>query len=170
MGTPTGPRARLTTFGHELTEIHQWLREELAQLRADVDAYLDGRAARPRELKAHCLSFCTALTRHHTGEDAGAFPLLGDLHPELRPVIAKLEEDHQLVSSIVRGLEQLLDGITDTPDPAEAKRVRGELDGLSAILESHFTFEERRITAALDALPTEAGTTETLFGLTVGEA
>jgi hypothetical protein len=35
------------------------------------------------------------------------------------------------------------------PDPATLRR---ELDGLTAILESHFSFEERRIAAALDTL------------------
>ena len=31
-------------------------------------------------------------------------------------------------------------------------RLLAELDGLSAIMESHFSFEERRIREALDAL------------------
>ena len=41
-----------------------------------------------------------------------------------------------------------------------------ELDGLTAIVESHFGFEESTIVAALDALRTDAGTAEELFGLT----
>ncbi len=53
---------RLAAFGNQLIEIHIWLREELALLREDVDAYLDGRGGRPRELRAHCLTFCSALT------------------------------------------------------------------------------------------------------------
>jgi hypothetical protein len=32
-------------------------------------------------------------------------------------------------------------------------RLAGELDGLAAIVESHFSFEERRVRAALDRLP-----------------
>ncbi|WP_285610500.1 hemerythrin domain-containing protein [Actinokineospora globicatena] len=162
MGTPG---ARLVAFGDELVRIHQWLREELAQLRGDVGAYLDGRGERPRELKAHCLSFCTALTKHHTGEDAGAFPVLAKDFPDLRPIIVKLEEDHQMVSSIVLSLEQLINDISDSPDEAEARRVRGELDGLTAILESHFIFEEGRIVKALNELTAEDGTTESLLGL-----
>jgi Hemerythrin HHE cation binding domain len=94
MDAPAGPAERLTAFGNELIEIHVWLREELARLRADVGSYLDGRGERPRDLKVHCLSFCSALTRHHAGEDVGAFPLLAKASPELRPVIAQLEDDH----------------------------------------------------------------------------
>jgi hemerythrin-like domain-containing protein len=160
-----GPAERLTAFGSELIEIHLWLREELAGLRADVDSYLDGRSERPRRLKVHCLSFCSALTKHHAGEDAGAFPLLAKASPELRPVIAQLEDDHQIVRSILRALQQLLGSITAEPDAVEAKRVRGELDGLAAILESHFAFEEKRIVTALNALTSEAGTTESLLGI-----
>ena len=169
MDARTGPAARLTAFGNELVNIHRWLREELAQLGADVDAYLDGRGERPRDLRAHCLSFCSALTKHHTGEDSGAFPLLAKASPELRPVLAKLAEDHQLVRSILRDLERLIASMTAEPDAAEANRVRRELGGLTAILESHFAFEERRIVAALNALPAEAGTAESLLGMSASD-
>jgi iron-sulfur cluster repair protein YtfE (RIC family) len=168
MGTASGPHERVTALGNELIEIHHQLREELAQLRADVDSYLDGHGERPpRDLRAHCLSFCSALTKHHTGEDAGAFPLLAKASPELRPVIAQLENDHQMVRAILHNLEQLLGGIAAQPDAAEAKRVRGELDGLTAILESHFAFEEKRIVTALNALAPGTGTTESLLGISV---
>jgi hemerythrin-like domain-containing protein len=169
MDARIGPAARLTALGHELISIHLWLREELARLGADVDAYLDGRGERPRDLMAHCLSFCSALSRHHTGEDSGAFPLLAKASPELRPVLAKLAEDHQMVRSILRDLEQLIDGMAAEPDAAEATRVRGELGGLTAILQSHFAFEERRIVAALNAVPAEAGTAESLLGMSASD-
>ncbi len=165
MTVPDGSRERLAALGDALIEIHAWLREELARLRADVGRYLDGRGERPRELKAHCLSFCSALTRHHTGEDAGAFPALAREYPDLAPTIAKLEEDHELISVLQHGLERLLDGIPAEPGAAEAQRVLGELDGLTAILESHFSFEERRIVTALNALAAEAGTAASLLGL-----
>jgi hemerythrin-like domain-containing protein len=150
--TPIGPNDRLTVFGNQLIEVHIWLREELARLRADVDSYLDGRGERPRELRAHCLTFCSAVSRHHNGEDAGAFPLLADHFPELRPVLTELERDHRLVAGMLRDLEELLGGLGADPDPAGAQRVRAELDGLSALLESHFGYEEKRLVSALDSL------------------
>jgi hypothetical protein len=152
------PRERLVALGKELIEIHEGLRGELARLREDLGA------GRPRRLKAHCLAFCAALTAHHTGEDDGAFPALAREFPELRPTIDKLVEDHELIRGIQDRLERLLDGVAEEPDAAEAARVRGELDGLAAIMESHFAFEERRIVAALDALPPGAGTAESLLG------
>ncbi|WP_067821512.1 hemerythrin domain-containing protein [Actinomadura kijaniata] len=152
MESSDAPDARLTAFGSQLVEVHDRLRGELARLSDDVDAYLDG-GTRPRDLRAHCLAFCAALERHHTGEDAGAFPALAERHPELAPTLDKLREDHWLVSGILRRLQELAGGLgPETGDPREAQRVRGELDGLMAIVESHFRYEERSIVEALDAL------------------
>ncbi|MGN9844336.1 hemerythrin domain-containing protein [Nonomuraea sp. H19] len=153
METYDRPDARLAAFGDQLIEVHDWLRAELARLSDDVDAYLAG-GARPSELRAHCLSFCTALERHHTGEDDGAFPALATRHPELTPVLDKLREDHKLVSDILHRLRELVEGLDPETgaDPQEARRVRGELDGLRAIVESHFGYEERSIAEALNAL------------------
>jgi hypothetical protein len=36
--------------------------------------------------------------------------------------------------------------------PPERRRVRAELDGLAALLESHFGYEEKRLVSALNAL------------------
>ncbi|GAA4219673.1 hemerythrin-like domain-containing protein [Streptosporangium album] len=152
METPTGPDGRLAAFGNQLINVHLWLREELASLREDVGSYLDGRSERPRELRAHCLAFCSALSRHHTGEDDGAFPVLAERFPELRPVLEELRRDHHVVTDILRRLEELLGGLEAGPDPAEAQRVRAELDGLAALLESHFVYEEKRLVSVLNSL------------------
>lgn len=157
-------RARLAALGAELLAIHRGLRTDLARLRTETDDYLAG-GPRPRDLKAHCLAFCTALTAHHTGEDRGAFPALTARHPELRPLIGKMAEDHAMISGLLQSLERVLDEVPAEPDERAAARVRGELEGLGAIMESHFRFEERTIAEALDALPAEAGSTEDLLGL-----
>ncbi|WP_422755225.1 hemerythrin domain-containing protein [Micromonospora sp. WMMD708] len=158
---------RLTALGHQLVEIHLWLLDELDQLRAGLAAGPGGSpdVERLRSLRTHCLSFCSALTRHHTGEDAGAFRVLADEAPELRPVLDKLSRDHRMVDWIVHRIEAL---VADPPtdDPAAVDRVRVELEGLSAILASHFRYEERTLTAALDALGDRSGDTTELLGVT----
>ncbi|MFD0660693.1 hemerythrin domain-containing protein [Thermocatellispora tengchongensis] len=111
-----------------------------------------GRTGRSRDLRAHCLAFCAALTRHHTGEDETAFPLLAERHPGLRPVLEELRRDHDIVTGILRAIEDLLAGLGSNPAPEEVRRVRGELDGLSALLDSHFLYEEKRIVQALNEL------------------
>jgi hypothetical protein len=139
---------RLAAFGNQLIEVHLWLREELATLREDVDAYLAG-GTRPRDLRAHCLTFCSALQRHHVGEDVGAFPVLAERFPELRPVLDELRRDHQLVEDSLTRLQALLDGLGRETDPVI---LRSELDSLAALMETHFVYEEKRILAALNAL------------------
>ncbi|TMR98971.1 hemerythrin domain-containing protein [Nonomuraea basaltis] len=137
----------MLAFGNQLIEVHLWLREELDALREDVDAFLAG-DARPRELRAHCLTFCSALQRHHTGEDGGAFPELAERFPELGPVLDELRRDHQLVEDSLQRLQELLDGLDGAADPAAVRR---ELDSLAALMETHFVYEEKRIVSALDA-------------------
>jgi hemerythrin-like domain-containing protein len=139
---------RRTALGAELIEIHNWLRAELDRLRDDVDAYLDGGGDRPRELRTHCVAFCAAVTRHHTDEDDGVFPALAARFPELTPALDELGRDHRIVTGMMRSLQALLDRI-DEVSPVET---RAELDGLAALLESHFTYEERKLVTALDSL------------------
>lgn len=168
MDDPTEPSDRIQALGNQLVDVHLWLREQLDQLRDDVDAFLDGPGpdspSRPsrdlpnprnlRDLQAHCLTFCSALTRHHTGEDAGPFPLLAAQVPELRPVIDELVRDHRLVTDALRRVEEVLDSLGQAPegDEARRRRVRGELDTLAALLETHFSYEERRLVSALNEL------------------
>ncbi len=146
--TLTTSHGRLVAFGNQLIDVHIWLREELAALREDIDAYLAG-GARPRELRAHCLAFCSALNRHHTGEDDGAFPELARRFPELRPVLEELRRDHRLVEDSLRRLQALAGRLDRATDPAEVRR---ELDSLAALMETHFVYEEKRIVSALNAL------------------
>ncbi len=129
--------SRLHGFGNQLIEFHQRLREQLDVLRDAAEP--DG-----RELMAHCLSFCGALTRHHTGEDVGAFPVLAAAYPELRPVLDELGRDHVLIAEALQRLEKLAE--LDPP------RRKAELDTVAALLETHFTYEERKIADALNTL------------------
>ena len=130
--TLEAPGGRLAAFGNQLIEVHLWLREELAALREDTDANFAGRA-RPRDLRAHCLTFCSALSRHHTGEDDGAFPKLAEQFPGLRPVLEELRSDHRLVEDSLQRLQALLDGPGQEMDRVV---VRSELDSLAALMES----------------------------------
>jgi hypothetical protein len=148
MGGRMSTSDRLAAFGLELIDIHDRLREELDRLHEDLRTA----PAEPRDLRLHCLSFCTALTRHHTGEDATAFPALADRFPDLAPILAKLQQDHAIMDGILTRVTALTESLGPHPEPAELHRVQGELAGLSAIMESHFAFEEREIVTALNAL------------------
>lgn len=144
--------SRLTAFGNQLVEVHIWLREQLDDLRNNVDTYLAGKGLPPRDLRVHCLTFCQVLTRHHTGEDGGAFPVIAEQFPELRTVISELTADHNRIDWVLGSLDRLLGDLPADPDPATAARVRAELEGLSAIMETHFIYEEKKLVSVLNSM------------------
>jgi hemerythrin-like domain-containing protein len=128
---------RLTALGNQLIDTHVRLLDALDDLR-------DGGAAAP-DLLTHCLAFCAAITRHHTSEDATVFPVLAERHPELRDVLDGLERDHRMMAGMIQRVEELAGRL-------DAAGARAELDGLAALIESHFAWEEKRIVTALNAL------------------
>jgi hypothetical protein len=145
---PTPDRA--AALSEQLIQVHQSLRDQIASVRQQVTAGACSAAgaAVPADLLSHCLGFCTAIHVHHTGEDR-LLPALRAASPALAPVIDNLIEDHRLVAGILQRIRELL---APDRDPAAPGALLRELDGLTAILESHFSYEERRIASALDAI------------------
>ncbi|MGK5677812.1 hemerythrin domain-containing protein [Actinoplanes sp. URMC 104] len=123
-------RARFRAYGDQLIGAHLRLREMVEDL---YDALDSG-----RDVRLHCLTLCGAVTRHHTAEDANVFPLLAARHPELAAFLDDLKRDHEILAGMLRRLE--------------AATTHEELDGLSAVLETHFIGEEKRLTGVLNAL------------------
>ena len=147
-------RARLIAWDAELRTAHERLRAALRVARSGVEA--DPEAV-TRDLLLYCQGFCVALSAHHVGEDAGLFPELKARHPDLRPVIAKLEQDHSMISHLLAQLDHALQS------GESGVVLRRHLDGLGAIMESHFRFEERELLGALEALELDADPTR-IFG------
>lgn len=140
MASPAGDR--VAALSKQLAQTHQELRRRLSRLRARTES--PGPASdNAADLRTHCLAFCGALTTHHQGEDTGLFAALLRERPDLKPTIDKLVQDHGLITGILTRVAEL-----DTTDPAA---VTYELDGLAAIMESHFRYEERVLAQALDA-------------------
>jgi len=162
-GTSSGDGSRAAALGVELVAVHDGLRAELGRLRATVAA--GGDPGRGRSLGEHCLAFCTALSAHHTGEDEHVFPALERRQPELAGVLAQLREDHHLIAVLLAGVEKAVARLPAAPGEADRQRFLGEVDGIGAIMESHFRFEERRIVTALDAWTGAPVPAATLFGV-----
>ncbi|QFG25884.1 nitroreductase/quinone reductase family protein [Actinomadura sp. WMMB 499] len=143
---------RAWALGDELARIHDDLRGRLADLRAEILAVPDGRAARApdlgRRLREHCVSVCDVLGEHHDGEEARAFPRLAARFPGLAPVLARLRREHVQVTETRRRLLELVEDPGDH-DPA---RVRAELEGMIGRLEAHFAYEEEQLGGVLNAV------------------
>ncbi|NUT36707.1 MAG: hemerythrin domain-containing protein [Hamadaea sp.] len=148
---------RLIAFGTQLLDIHARLREQLDQI---MDAaHDDPGAGIPPELLTHCLTFCSALDRHHTGEDAHAFPALAAEFPELEPVLEQLRQDHRMLAHLLGRLDA-----TARRTDVDPQTLRTDLDGISALMDSHFRFEEKRIVDALNKLGVDLGPAAKLLG------
>ncbi|MEU5692355.1 hemerythrin domain-containing protein [Actinosynnema sp. NPDC020468] len=128
-------RDRITALGNQLVQVHLALRDQLDRLREGLPV---------DDLRVYCVAFCDALTRHHTAEDRDVFPVLGAHHPELAPVLAELTRDHHIITEALARL---------VVPPDDPERLRSEVDTVAALLETHFTYEERKIAALLDRLP-----------------
>lgn len=140
---------RAAAFGIQLVRAHNALRERLQTLQAGLDDPVGSGGG--AELFEHCLAFCAALTDHHVGEDDGLFAALRTARPDLGPVIDLLVQDHGLIGSILLRVRALADEAGGASSERRAAIGR-ELDGLAAIMDSHFAFEERRIANAIDGL------------------
>ncbi len=146
-----GEQPRLIAWDRELAAAHQRLRQALRVARdalgtGDVVGAQSARA----DLTLFCHGFCAALGGHHSSEDAALFPQLSAHDPALRPTIAKLRQDHELIASLLTQFDQAISA--DAP-PAELSL---QLDGLAAIMESHFRYEERQLLGPLSALQLDA--------------
>src|SRR6478609_4215091 len=91
---------RLVAWSNELREVHARLREALRITRHSI---ADGEPmqAVTRELLLFCHGFCAALAGHHQGEDRTLFPAIGAAHPELRPVLRSLQQDHSMIAGLL---------------------------------------------------------------------
>lgn len=134
------PNVNADTPGGGLKAIHDAFRRELALIRGEVAA------AGPKlgaQLRVNCLTFCGGLTYHHQAEDGGIFPFLMRNHPELAPVVERLEQEHERVAELLEQLQTALSG--------DAQHVLAEVDRLIEELEAHLTYEEEHLIPILDA-------------------
>jgi hypothetical protein len=149
---PTAPApdtVRVVAWRDELLRVHGMLRAALALAQDELAA---GAASDTvsRELLLHCHGFCVALDGHHTSEDRTLFPALVRQHPELRDTIRALERDHSMIAHLLGGLR---DAVAGGSTAAELER---HLEGIGAIMESHFRYEERQLLTILDTLGLDA--------------
>ena len=150
-----GDKTRLIAWSNELRAVHERLREALRVTQAGAKA---GEPTEPptRELLLFCHGFCTALTGHHEGEDRELFPAIAAAHPELGPTLRKLEQDHSMIAHLIAAL------LAATERGLPPDELEGHLEGIAAIMESHFRYEERELLTVLDTLALDAELSDVL--------
>jgi hypothetical protein len=147
--------ARLIAWSHEFREVHARLREALPVTRSPVGDGASGEAA-TRGLLLFCHGFCAALDSHHQAEDRTLFPAIAAAHPELHQVLRSPEQDHSMIVDLLDGLRAAVDG------NASLDELDHHLDGVAAVMENHFRYEERQLLTVLDTLGLDADPGEVL--------
>lgn len=107
---------------------------------------VDAAESATRDLLLFCHGFCAALSGHHEGEDRELFPAIAAEYPELRETLRYLEQDHSMIAHLLSGLRV---AVERAASPAELNR---HLEGIAAIMESHFRYEERQLLTVLETL------------------
>jgi hypothetical protein len=151
----TDGRARSLAWASQLRNTHTRLRDALALARGTLE---DGVTPDlpATELHLYCVGFCAALSGHHRAEDAGLFPAIERAHPELVDVLRYLRSDHAQLEHLLGALRLAIAG-GEAPDA-----LLRHLDGVEAIMESHFGYEERQLLAVLERLDLDADPTTVL--------
>lgn len=147
--------SRFTAWSAELRRVHAALREALRVTRQAVADGEPGETA-ARDLLLYCHGFCLALDGHHRSEDHVLFPAIEAAHPDLAPVLRKLEQDHSMIAHLLGGLQSAVDSHA-APD-----ELHRHLEGVAAIMESHFRYEERQLLIVLERLELDAAPTDAL--------
>ncbi|MEU4158031.1 hemerythrin domain-containing protein [Actinoplanes sp. NPDC026670] len=117
-----------------------------ARLRAALRLTLESESMAIDDLLLYCRGFCAALDGHHRGEDRTLFPAIAAAHPNLRQVLQKLTQDHSMIGYLLGGLQAAADR---SAGPGE---LRQHLEGVGAIMENHFRYEERMLLTVLESL------------------
>ena len=146
---------RLIAWSTELRAVHRRIRDALRVTREA--AREPGSAEQAgRDLLIYCHGFCAALDGHHRGEDHALFPAIRAAHPELEPVLRQLTQDHSMIAHLLAGLQAAVDRAAPV---AELER---HIEGVAAIMESHFRYEERQLLGVLETLSLDASPEEVL--------
>ncbi|MFL1381835.1 MULTISPECIES: hemerythrin domain-containing protein [unclassified Nocardiopsis] len=148
---------RAAAWRREPEAVHRRLRDAIGLARAAIDRGEDT-GTPSRDLLLYCHGFCRALTVHHRSEDTALFPLLVAAEPGLAPVVSQLKQDHSMLDHLIGALEKALARGED------AEELHRHLDGIEAVMETHFGYEERRIGSALDTLDAGGLDGTDLFG------
>lgn len=148
---------RLVAWGQQMRAVHQRLRDalEIARQAVDEGEHPDSLAG---DLQLFCGGFCVALTGHHLSEDAALFPLVLEAEPELADTVAKLVQDHNMIAHLIQKFQSALQ------DSADSETLLENLNGIDAVMETHFRFEERQLVALLDRMELRGMTKTELLG------
>ncbi|MGV9767314.1 LLM class flavin-dependent oxidoreductase [Micromonospora tulbaghiae] len=154
--------ARGQAAGQHLVDVHDHLRQELAQVRDLLEQVKRGSVTPGRAraalnemtmrqnnwtLGAYCAAYCTMVTQHHGLEDASIFPHLRRSEAGLAAVLDRLEEEHVVIHGVVESVDRAL--VELVRRPGDFTGLQEAVDLLTDTLLSHLSYEEHQIVEPL---------------------
>lgn len=147
---------RIVAWSIRLRRVHRRLADALAQARDSIET---GTPVAPVvDPLTACWAFCAALDGHHEGEDAALFPAVRAARPDLAPVLDELARDHRMIGDLIEALSR------DLSAGAPAGDLLRHLDGIEAIMTTHFRWEEKRLLGVIDAVTMPAVDATSVLG------
>jgi len=129
---PGDPAPDLTLF----LAFHSGLRRDFGRLADALERADPGDQRRMSLIGEHIALLLRALHHHHTEEDEAIWPLLRDLAPGARPVLDRLEADHQEMDAVIERLNATGRPVGD---------VCADLRLLGRLLNTHLDLEESEV-------------------------
>jgi hemerythrin HHE cation binding domain-containing protein len=130
--------------------VHSALRRDLERTRMVLDANPHPEGPRRQALADHLLWMMRFLHMHHSGEDAGLWPLIRERNPAAAALLDEMDADHQRIATTITGLEAAAREYRD--DGGARERLLSALAALRSELLPHLRREE------LDMMPVVAVT------------
>jgi hemerythrin-like domain-containing protein len=129
----------------EMVVVHRVFRREFGALPALVRAVPAGDVARAAVVLAHLRELARSLHHHHTAEDELVWPLLLDRVDLDRPLVLRMEEQHERVADLLERADVQAGAFAAAASPVAGETLAATLTQLATALEEHLGDEEREV-------------------------
>jgi hemerythrin-like domain-containing protein len=134
--------------------VHSALRRDLERTRMVVSASIPPGEPQRRAIAEHVLWMMHFLHGHHTGEDAGLWPLVRERNPAAAELLDRMDADHKRIAPAITSLERAASAYRDDGSTREA--LLDALAQLREVLLPHLEREEREMMPVVAATLTTA--------------
>jgi iron-sulfur cluster repair protein YtfE (RIC family) len=125
--------------------VHRVFRRGFTRLPALVRSVPAGDVARAAVVLGHLRELAGSLHHHHSAEDELLWPLLLERVDLDRPLVLRMEEQHERVSALIERARSQADVFGQDASPAAGEVLAVTLTSLAAALEEHLDDEELQV-------------------------
>lgn len=124
------------------TVIHAAIRRDVARFDAALAAFPAGSQQRAGELFRAWKNFAFQIHKHHEDEETIFWPAFRALGAD-ESLVTDLDGEHERMQGALTVADAVMQEFRNAPTAANAEAVRAAIAALSAVLNEHFTHEER---------------------------